>query len=96
MTKLEKLQEIQKENFTQRKYVDENSTEQEIGEVYMYMKEENDDEEAEHSIEVYCPKCGAKRITTPNTGITCKGCGARIVIGEDGEIHRVIPSQKVN
>ncbi len=49
-----------------------------------------DDEEEEHEIEVCCPKCGEKRITTPNTGITCKGCGVRIVVGEDGEIRRVI------
>lgn len=48
------------------------------------------DEEEEHSIEICCPKCGETRITTPNTGITCKGCGVRIVVGEDGEIRRVI------
>lgn len=49
-----------------------------------------DDEEEEQVIEVCCPKCGEKRITTPNTGITCKGCRVRIVVGANGEIRRVI------
>lgn len=49
-----------------------------------------DDDEEEQGIEICCPKCGETRITTPNTGISCKGCGVRIVIGEDGEIRRVI------
>lgn len=49
-----------------------------------------DDEREEQLVIVCCPKCGATRTTTPNTGITCRGCGVRIVIGEDGEIRRVI------
>ena len=47
MTKLEKLQEIQKENFTQGKYVDENSTEQEVDEVYELMQDEKKKEKKE-------------------------------------------------
>lgn len=50
----------------------------------------NDEEDEEQIIDVYCPKCGEKRTITPNTGFTCKGCGVRIVVGEDGEIRRVI------
>ena len=42
MTKLEKIQEIRRENFMQGKYVDENSTEQEVDEVYSQMIAEKD------------------------------------------------------
>lgn len=66
-------------------------SEQEVKAAFEYMQQiMKDDEEEEQSIEVCCPKCGETRITTPNTGITCKGCGVRIVVGEDGEVRRVI------
>lgn len=66
-------------------------SEQDVKATFEYMQQiMKDDEEEEQSIEVCCPKCGETRITTPNTGITCKGCGVRIVVGEDGEIRRVI------
>lgn len=65
-------------------------SEQDVKTAFEYMQQMMKDEEAEHSVEVCCPKCGETRITTPNTGITCKGCGVRLVVGEEGEVQRVI------
>lgn len=47
----------------------------------------DEEEEKEQIIDVYCPKCGEKRTITPNTGFTCKGCGIRISVGDEGEIR---------
>lgn len=47
----------------------------------------DEEEEKEQIIDVYCPKCGEKRTITPNTGFTCKGCGVRISVGDEGEIR---------
>ena len=46
-----------------------------------------EEEDKEQIIDVYCPKCGGKRTITPNTGFTCKGCGVRISVGDEGEIR---------
>lgn len=46
----------------------------------------DEEEDKEQIIDVYCPKCGEKRTITPNTGFTCKGCGVRISVGDEGEI----------
>ncbi|MBQ4559996.1 MAG: hypothetical protein IJA54_06745 [Tyzzerella sp.] len=47
----------------------------------------DEEEDKEQIIDVYCPKCGEKRTITPNTGFTCKGCGVRISVGDEGEIR---------
>lgn len=45
-------------------------------------------------ITVRCPKCGETRTTTPNTGFTCRGCGARISVGPDGKIRSATSGRK--
>ena len=45
-------------------------------------------------ISVRCTKCGESRTTTPNTGFTCRGCGARISVGPDGKIRSATGGRK--
>ena len=38
------------------------------------------------SISIKCPFCKAIKSTTPNTQYRCPNCGARIIVGSNGEI----------
>lgn len=81
---------IKRQNFVYKKHNIDKQEDKDVKDELIY----TDDEEAEHSIEISCPKCGKKRITTPNTGITCKGCGVRISIGDEGEIRCLYSAEK--
>ena len=56
--------------------------------------EEFEEEDKEKIIDVYCPKCGEKRTIAPNTDFTCKECGVRISLGDDGEIRCSFSAEK--
>lgn len=43
---------------------------------------------------IRCTVCGTVRQIAQNTGFQCRGCGASISVGNDGEIRKLTPKKK--